>query len=224
MKHDSVSLSLDKVLEEIAAVEAQLNHEGSAAFRNSHYEDAKRIVEAGMQLRIFSKKLAALKNEWTSGIDLKTRKRVKVDTVSPTPSHTKGPKQNLRITLPNGRVIQRPTAAAAFVDTIEMLGVERVRALGITECNIPLVGTKPHPKYTQKHLGQWLVCTHSNTDRKKLVLERIGKALHQPIHVDIIPACPGQQSLQKQQATMAAMNPRAHRYAIASSAPQSTHY
>ncbi len=224
MKHDSVSKSLDQVLEEIASVEAQLNHEGSAAFRKSHYQDAKRIMEAGMQLKIFSEKLAALKGEWSSGIDLKTRERVKVVPASPTYSHTKAPKRNLRITLSSGRVIQRPTAAAAFVDTIEILGVELVRALGFNECKIPLVSTKPYPKYAQKRLGQWLLCTHSSTDRKKLVLERIGKALHQPIHVELIPACSGQQDFQKPQATMTAMNPLAAQVGKPSFRTQSIQY
>ena len=188
MKRDGVSISLDLVLEEIAAVEAQLIHEGQAAFQNSHYEDAKRITEAGMRLQGFSKKLAALKEEWTSGIDIKTRERVKVDPEYSVHLHTKGPKKNLRITMPNGRVVQRPTAAAALMDAIEMLGAEQVRALDLRVSGVPLVGTKHHAKYTQKSLGKWLVCTHSNTVIKKTLLERIGKELNQAIQVEVIPA------------------------------------
>ncbi len=95
MKRDGVSLALDLVLEEIAAVEAQLNHEGMTAFKNSSYQDAERLGEAGKQLQAFSKKLAVLKEEWTSGIDIKTRERVKVDPSYHMRPHKKGPRQNL---------------------------------------------------------------------------------------------------------------------------------
>ncbi len=43
MTGDSVTTALDLVREEIAAVVAQLNHEGMAAFQHSHYEEAKRL-------------------------------------------------------------------------------------------------------------------------------------------------------------------------------------
>jgi len=51
MKRDGVSISLQLLLEEIAVVEAQLNHEGQIAFQKSHYEDAKRVTEAGLRLQ-----------------------------------------------------------------------------------------------------------------------------------------------------------------------------
>ena len=76
---DGVNLALELVLEEISAVEAQLNQEGILAFQNSRHQDAERLAKSGKQLQDFSKKLRALKDEWSSGIDIKTRKRVKVD-------------------------------------------------------------------------------------------------------------------------------------------------
>ncbi len=189
MKRDGVSLALDLVLEEIAAVEAQLNHEGMAAFKNSRYQDAERLGEAGKQLQAFSKRLASLQGEWTSGIDIKTRERVKVDPSFHTRPHKKGPRQNLRITLSNGRVIQRSTAAAAMVDVIEALGVEQVMDLGLdVYSGVPLVGTTKVKKYTQASLGQFLVCTHSSTTDKKKMLDRMGLELRQPLKVDVIPS------------------------------------
>lgn len=189
---DGVSRALELVLEEISAVEAQLNHEGMLAFQNSRHKDAERLAKSGKQLQDFTKKLSALKDEWSSGIDTNTRKRVKVDSNHQLKSHPKGPKTNLRITLANGRVIQRPTAAAAMVDAIEMLGVEQVIALGLRASDVPLIGSKisekKHCRKGQKKLGQWLVCTHShsNTIDKKKLLEKIGKKLGQEIQIEVI--------------------------------------
>ena len=188
---DGVSLALELVLEEISAVEAQLNLEGVLAFQKSRHKDAERLAKSGKQLQDFSKKLRALKDEWSSGIDIKTRERVKVDSNHhQVKDHTKGSKTNLRITLANGRVIQRPTAAAAMVDAIEMLGVEQVIALGLRASDVPLIGTKlshkKHCRKGQKKLGKWLVCTHSNTVSKKKLLEKIGDELGQKIQVEII--------------------------------------
>ncbi len=183
---DGVNLALEIVLEEISAVEAQLNQEGMLAFQNSRHKDAESLARSGKQLQGFSKKLKALKDEWSSGIDIKTRKRVKVDSSHQLKVHTKGPKTNLRITLANGRVIQRPTAVAAMVDAIEKVGVDHVKALGLHVCTVPLVGTEKSKKYNQTNLEKWLVCTHSSTIDKKKLLEKIAEKLGQEIQIEII--------------------------------------
>ena len=107
MKRDGVSVALELVREEIAAVEAQLKHEGIAAFQSSRYADAERLSETGKQLELFAQKLSSLKEEWTSGIDITTRSRVKVDPSYHPQPRKKGPRQNLRITLPDGRVSEK---------------------------------------------------------------------------------------------------------------------
>lgn len=186
MKGDSVNTALDLVREEIVAVVAQLNHEGMAAFQHSHYEEAKRLSAQGQQLEKFLEKLLALQQEWVATVAATTRERVQVHPGYHLPAHTKGPKKNLRITLPDGRVVQRPTAAAAFVDVIGRLGIDQVRALQLKVSGVPLVGATKHPKYGQTPLGKWWICTHSNTPLKKELLEKVGSALKQPLKVEVI--------------------------------------
>lgn len=188
MKGDSVKTALNLVSEEIAAVVAQLNHEGSEAFKRSRYQEAERLSTQGKLLNKFSDHLLSLRKEWVSSVEIKTRERVKVSADIYAQPQTKGPKKNLRITLPSGHVVQRPTAAAAFVETIDRLGVDDVRGLSLTVCGLPLVGTYNHPTYGQSPLGRWLICTHSNTMAKKELLERIGKGLNKTIKVDLVPA------------------------------------
>lgn len=186
MKGDSVKTALDLVREEIAAVVAQLNHEGIEAFKHSRYQDAEMLGAQGKQLKKFLEKLLALREEWVSSVELNTRERVRVSPEFHPPKHTKGPKKNLRIILPDGHVVQRPTAAAALVDVIERLGVDQVRALRLSVSGVPLVGADKHKAYTQHRLGKWWICTHSNTVVKKELLENIGQALNKKLGVELI--------------------------------------
>ena len=186
MKSDGVSTAFGIIMEEIGAVEEQLNQEGMNAFKNSEYADAQRLSEAGKALGAFREKLEALRNEWSSGIDVSTRQRVKVEpgyTIAP---HSKSAKTVLRITLNNGRVIQRPTAAQAMADVLEMFGLEKVKALGLTVSGVELVSKQKHERYGQTKVGHYFVCTHSNTASKKQLLEKVAQSLGQSIVVEIV--------------------------------------
>ena len=88
--------------------------------------------------------------------------------------------------MPNGRVIQRPTAAQAMADVIETLGLEKVRSLGLTVNGVKLVSKSKHEKYGQTAVGDYYICTHSNTESKKKLLLKITKSLGQNIKVEVI--------------------------------------
>ncbi|SHH97306.1 hypothetical protein [Desulfofustis glycolicus] len=186
MKSDGVSTAFAIIMEEIGSVEEQLNQEGVNAFTKSKYDDAQRLSEAGKALGKFREKLEALRNEWSSGIDASTRQRVKVEPGYTIKPHSKSTKTILRITLPSGRVIQRPTAAQAMADTIEVFGIEKVRALRHQVSGVDLVSDSKHEKYGQTQVGNYYICTHSNTESKKQLLSKIAKELGQNIVVEVI--------------------------------------
>lgn len=177
MKSDGVSTAFSIIMDEIGAVEEQLNQEGINAFKNSKYSDAQKLSESGKALGAFRGKLEDLRKEWDFGIDISTRNRVKIEPNYSIASHTKSAKTILRITMPNGRVIQRPTAAQAMVDAIETLGMEKVQSLGHKVSGVDLVSKDKHEKYGQTLSGKYFICTHSNTESKKKLLLKIGDAL-----------------------------------------------
>jgi len=186
MNQDGVSVAFEVILEEIASVENQLATEGASAFRERRYNDADQLSNSGKRLLEFREKLVHLRDEWRSGIDIETRQRVKVEpgyTISP---HAKGPKTILRVTLPTGRVIQRPTAAQTFADVIEEMGLEAVRKLNISVSRIPLVDVKKNQKYNQAQRGLYFVITHSNTLDKKGILKQIGERLGKALKIEIV--------------------------------------
>ena len=186
MKSDGVSTAFAIIMDEIAAVEAQLNSEGMNAFQNSEYANAKRLSESGKALGAFREKLEALRNEWGSGIDVATRERVKVEPTYTINRRSMSPKTVLRVTLPSGRVIQRPTAAQAMVDTIEVLGLSRVAALGYKLSGVDLVSKSKHPRYGQTPLGKYYIFTHSSTDSKKHLLLEIAERLGQVLKIEVV--------------------------------------
>ena len=186
MKSDGVSTAFAIIMEEIGAVEAQLNQEGMNAFKLSRYMDAERLSESGKALGAFRGKLEALRDEWHSGIDATTRERVKVEPAYTVKPHSKSKKTNIRVTMHHGRVVQRPVAAQAMADVIESFGMESVRALGHKVSGVDLVSTKKQEKYGQTKVGKYFVCTHSNTQSKKAMLEMVASELGHPIQVEVV--------------------------------------
>ena len=70
-----------------------------------------------------------------------------------------------------------------------MIGPERVRSLGMTQCKVPLISNTLDKKYkrAQKPVGNgWYLMTNSNTQTKKRDIENIARKLNIKVKVDII--------------------------------------
>ena len=112
--------------------------------------------------------------------------------VSPTPApgggRHPGPATRLRVHL-NSKLIEYPHAAETFARTIAEIGIDRVASLAKVLAGIPLVGTSKAPGYQgQFAIGGFYVCTHSDTQLKKRILEEIAAKLGVPIRVEITSA------------------------------------
>ena len=186
MSQDGVSVAFEVILEEMAAVENQLAIEGSQAFKSKRYDDATRLSESGKRLLEFREKLEKLKSEWTSGIDAETRKRVSVEPGYTIASHTRGARTIIKVTLPNGKIIQEQKASETFVKAIEFFGIEAVRALSLTLNNAPIIDIKDSDKYATSQSGRYFVMTHSNTQTKVEQLQLIAKKLGKSISVSVV--------------------------------------
>jgi len=95
----------------------------------------------------------------------------------------------LRVTMPDGKVIEAPKAAETMRQVVQLIGAERIRSLGLKTCKIPFISNTKDSKYghAQHPVGNgWYVNTHSATKDKKKVLDKIAKALHLNIKVEII--------------------------------------
>lgn len=99
----------------------------------------------------------------------------------------KSSKTNLRVTLPNGKVIENRFAYETLYDVVKLAGTEKVRALGIIQCGVPLVSNTLDNFYNQKEIGKGLyLITHSSTVQKRQQIEKISDALKLGMKVEIV--------------------------------------
>jgi hypothetical protein len=85
-------------------------------------------------------------------------------------------KSVLRVTFPDGTVIEDKKAKITFTKTIQKIGLMRVRNLGITFCGVPIVSNTLDKKYGKTQVpveGGLYVMTHSSTHDKKKMLDKI---------------------------------------------------
>lgn len=95
----------------------------------------------------------------------------------------------LRVTMPDGTVIENAKAKDTFVEVICRLGIERVRQLGLKFCKVPIISNTRDAKYGKAQVpvdGGWLILTHSSTNDKKKQLDKIAKALKIRMKVEIV--------------------------------------
>lgn len=99
------------------------------------------------------------------------------------------PRTRLRITMPDGSIIEEHTAWESLQKFILRVGVEKVRAVGLIANKIPLVSNTVDKKYksAQKPLGNgWLLMTCSDTATKRKQIRAIAEAVGLNVNVEII--------------------------------------
>ena len=95
----------------------------------------------------------------------------------------------LRVTRPDGTTIEYRKATETLVETIQEIGVERVRNLNLSldGMNLILIGKDSSYLTQQYYLGDgYYLNTHSSTERKKYHLEKIFSALELKWKVEIV--------------------------------------
>lgn len=99
------------------------------------------------------------------------------------------PRTRLRITMPDGSVIEERTAWESLHKFVLMVGVDKVRAVGLIANKIPLVSNTVDNKYrtAPKPLGNgWLLMTCSDTATKRKQILSIADSVGLRVIVDVI--------------------------------------
>lgn len=98
-------------------------------------------------------------------------------------------RQKIKVSFPDGRVIQPNKVFEAVVEVVKYAGPERVKDLNIICCGDNLILKQPHPRYDKacKPVGDdWLVNTYSNTITKYEQITFISKQLNLGITAEIV--------------------------------------
>lgn len=86
-----------------------------------------------------------------------------------------------------GRIIEEPTIAETFVETLKVFGLDRVARMNKVITSIPLIARYPsHGYQAQRPCNGWFVTTHVNKHSATTVLKEIGKELNMPVRVDFV--------------------------------------
>ena len=99
------------------------------------------------------------------------------------------PRTRLKITMPDGSIIEEHTAWESLQKFILRVGVEKARAVGLIANKIPLVSNTVDKKYktAQKPLGNgWLLMTCSDTATKRKQIIAIDSTIGINVNVEIV--------------------------------------
>lgn len=99
------------------------------------------------------------------------------------------PRTRLRITMPDGTVIEEHTAWESLKKFVLSVGIDKVRAVGLIANKILLVSNTVDTKYktAQKPLGNgWLLMTCSDTPTKRKQILTIASYLNLNVGVEIV--------------------------------------
>lgn len=110
-------------------------------------------------------------------------------TTLPTENNVRASNTRLKVTLPNGRIINEYKAIDTFIKTIEEFGIDKIKRLQVTS-GAPLISDKAYnlgnkKKYKQIPKTSIYIDINNSTQRKKELLEKIGKLLDTKISVQI---------------------------------------
>ena len=96
--------------------------------------------------------------------------------------------KNLKIVFPNGHTIVNETATESLFEFVKYVGVNKVRALGLIQCKVPLISNTIDKKYgkKQKHLGGgWYLMTNTSTLAKKSDIEKISNYYSLNVKIEV---------------------------------------
>lgn len=86
-----------------------------------------------------------------------------------------------------GKTFDDRIAARTFVEVLKMIGLDRVRGLGLRVRGVQLISRERHEGYEQWPAGGRLVVTHCATDEKRDLLDQIARQLGLDMQIQMVP-------------------------------------
>lgn len=99
--------------------------------------------------------------------------------------HTRGSFKRMKVIFVDGKVIEEPTSSKTFAKSLQKMGLENVKKLGLKAINTDLVSRSASEKCAQEKIGRYYIVTHLNANKKKDLLEEAAKQLGLKIQVKV---------------------------------------
>jgi hypothetical protein len=98
----------------------------------------------------------------------------------------KAPHTKLKVTFPDGRIINEHIAVNTFIKTIQKFGLDKVKQLGINVVSDTAINGDLKKSFKQIINTPFYINDNNSTEVKKELLERISKMLRMEITVEIV--------------------------------------
>jgi len=142
-------------------------------------------------LQEFKAKVERLREHWLSHHAATfpiTESREIEDIAKKIRSASKSSKTLLVVKFPDGTLIYENFAADSFAKTLKKLGFDAVAALGIKVNREELVSRKRPTSYNNfKEIDGYFVITHSSTEQKREILEKVSGLRGIILSINIVP-------------------------------------
>lgn len=187
MTTENVLKVYELLISDIESFAARLSGEKGLFISGGEFETARVLVNADRKLLALAHELSRYRDAFvrqqggTAQARSGNTRSAPVDT-----SPGRATRTRLKVTFPNGVIIQEETAALTFAMVIERLGMEQVASLGWRVNGEPLLSRHLSRNYNQEKVGSWFIMTHSNTNYKKRILDGLAMQFGVPLRVEII--------------------------------------
>jgi len=95
------------------------------------------------------------------------------------------PNKKISVTFPDGTILKSSVVAETFAQTIQKIGLDKVKSLGIIISRVPLIAEEKHHLYQQYPMDKYWIMTNISTMDKFLVLKRINEELDLNLKIEI---------------------------------------
>jgi hypothetical protein len=192
-----IVIKLEQAMDEVVT---ELNQDCADASLAGNYAQLIELLEVAKAIQGFRQQVTALVVKFGPVVQPPPTIKQPTDGASQQPTnkapsfqvasinHGHSSPTRLRITFQGGEVIEGRNAAETFVTALEKIGFERVAQLNKTLSGAPLVSRSEAAfDYQGKTMtGGWYVCTHSNTRKKKELIEEIAFRFGVQVGVEIV--------------------------------------
>jgi len=183
--YNLISSELDSLIEEY-------KNESSILISNNSIENAQQLLSQISSIQEIQKLLRDQQQKYISIIG-ETPKPIKIEkpkSIQPKPRRVKG--SNLIVSFPDGVTIQEKKAVDTFLETIETLGIERVKLLNFysrtsSSGKYRLISEDFNKAIEPRRIGNYFVNTKSGTVEKAALLRDISSKLNLNLNIEVKP-------------------------------------
>ncbi|MDX1904054.1 MAG: hypothetical protein SFU27_07845 [Thermonemataceae bacterium] len=94
------------------------------------------------------------------------------------------PRTKIKVTFPSGKSFADRKVIDTFLNVLEEIGLDRVKALGLRQSGVEIVSETKHETYAMTPLNGYYVMTNTSTAKKIEALETISKLLKLNLRIE----------------------------------------